>query len=110
MTIAAFEANGGKSMKTAYITAIAIGTSRAKVERARVVLANPDEASAVRKGEKTIHQAAQDVKTRRTLKLSSDAVGVRIKAQECYDGRSGCDRRSTQNPHAPKLAIDQRYG
>jgi ParB family chromosome partitioning protein len=65
-TIAAFEANGGKSMKTADITADAIGTSRAKVERARAVLADPDEATAVRRGEKTIHQAAQDAKAKRT--------------------------------------------
>ena len=57
-------------MKTADITAVAIGTSRAKVERARVVLANPDEASAVRKGEKTIHQAAKDAMTRRTAPSS----------------------------------------
>ena len=69
-TIAAFEANGGKPMKTADITADAIGTSRAKVERARAVLANPDEATAVRKGEKTIHQAAKDAMTKRTAHSS----------------------------------------
>jgi ParB-like chromosome segregation protein Spo0J len=65
-TLAAFEATGEKPMKTADITAAAIGTSRAKVERARAVLADPDEATAVRMGEKTIHQAAQDAKAKRT--------------------------------------------
>jgi ParB family chromosome partitioning protein len=69
-TLAAFEATGGKPMKTADITAAAIGTSRAKVERARSVLADPEEATAVRKGEKTIHQAARDAKTKRAAHSS----------------------------------------
>lgn len=76
-TIAAFEANGGKPMKTADITAEAIGTSRAKVERARAVLADPAEATAVRKGEKTIHQAAQDIRGKRTLNLSLRAADAK---------------------------------
>ncbi len=58
-TIAVIEANGEKPRKTADITADAISTSRAKIERAQVVLADPEEAAAVRDGTKTIHQAAQ---------------------------------------------------
>jgi len=65
-TIAAFEANGEKPRKTAEITADAIGISRAKVERARVVLSDPEEVAAVQRGEKTIHQAAQNAKAKRT--------------------------------------------
>jgi ParB-like chromosome segregation protein Spo0J len=64
-TIAAIEANGEKPRKTAEITAAAIGTSRAKVERARVVLSDPEEATAVRDGTKTIHQAAEAAKAKR---------------------------------------------
>ena len=75
--IAAFEANGGKSMKTADITAEAIGTSRAKVERARAVLADPDEALAVRNGEKTIHQAAQEIRTKRASNSTPRAVDAK---------------------------------
>ena len=70
-TIAAFEAIGDKPKKTAEITAEAIGTSRAKVERARVVLSDPEEAAAVRSGTKTIHQAAHDSKAKRTAKSST---------------------------------------
>jgi ParB family chromosome partitioning protein len=70
-TIAAFEAIGDKPKKTAEITAEAIGTSRAKVERARTVLADAEEAAAVRRGDKTIHQAAHDSKAKRTTKSST---------------------------------------
>jgi ParB family chromosome partitioning protein len=66
--VAAIEATDGKPHKTADITADAIGTSRAKVERARAVLADPDEAAAVLSGTKTIHQAARDAKARREAK------------------------------------------
>jgi ParB family chromosome partitioning protein len=72
-TIAAIEANGEKPKKTAEITAQAVGTSRAKVERARAVLADPEEAAAVRRGDKTIHQAAHDTKAKRASKSSSVA-------------------------------------
>ncbi|MEW6226645.1 MAG: hypothetical protein AB1700_00905 [Bacillota bacterium] len=54
-----------KSSKTAAITADAIGISARKVERARAVLADPEEAAAVRNGEKTIHQAAEAAKAKR---------------------------------------------
>jgi len=63
--VAAIEATDEKPHKTADITADAIGTSRAKVERARVVLSDPEEAAAVLRGEKTIHQAAKAAKTKR---------------------------------------------
>ncbi len=58
-------ANQGNSGKTAVITADAIGISARKVERARAVLSDPVEADAVRRGEKTIHQAAETAKARR---------------------------------------------
>jgi protein gp37 len=51
--------NKGKSAET---TAKIVGTSQAKVERARKVLSDPKEKESVLKGEKTIHKAAQDVK------------------------------------------------
>jgi ParB family chromosome partitioning protein len=63
--VASIEATDEKPHKTAEITADAIGTSRAKVERARVVLSDPVEAAAVRRGEKTIHQAAEATKAKR---------------------------------------------
>lgn len=63
--LASIEANDGQPRKTAEVTADTIGTSRAKVERARTVLSDPEEAAAVRRGEKTIHQAAEAVKARR---------------------------------------------
>jgi ParB family chromosome partitioning protein len=52
--LAAIEANGSRPSKSADLTADAIGTSRAKIERARVVLSDPEESAAVRRGEKTI--------------------------------------------------------
>jgi len=76
-TLAAFEATGEKPMKTADITAAAIGTSRAKVERARTVLADPEKASAVRMGEKTIHQAAQEIRAKRTSNSFRRAVDAK---------------------------------
>ena len=69
--VASIAATGVKPKKTAEITAEAIGTSRAKVERARAVLADPDEAAAVLSGAKTIHQAAQNAKARRAIKSSA---------------------------------------
>jgi ParB-like chromosome segregation protein Spo0J len=63
--LAPFGASGGKLAKTAAITADAVGISARKVERARVVLSDPDEAGAVRRGEKTIHQAAEAAKAKR---------------------------------------------
>jgi hypothetical protein len=45
-------------------------TSCAKVERARVVLSDPDEAAAVQRGEKTIHQAANAAKAKRDTQHS----------------------------------------
>ena len=63
-SVASIAATARRPHKTAEITADAIGTSRSKVERARAVLAVSEEAAAVRRGEKTIHQAAQDAKAR----------------------------------------------
>ena len=65
--LAAIEANDGQPRKTAEVTADTIGTSRAKVERARAVLSDPEEATAVRRGEKTIHQAAEAAKAKRAI-------------------------------------------
>jgi ParB-like nuclease domain. len=63
--LASIEATDGRPHKTAEITADAVGTSRAKVERARVVLSDPEEAAAVRLGDKSIHQAAEAAKAKR---------------------------------------------
>ena len=65
--LASIEANDGQPRKTAKVTADTIGTSRAKVERARAVLSDPEEAAAVRRGEKTIHQAAEAAKAKRAV-------------------------------------------
>ncbi len=65
--VASIEATDSKPRKTAEVTADTIGTSRAKVERARTVLSDPEEAAAVRRGEKTIHQAAEAAKAKRTV-------------------------------------------
>lgn len=70
-TIAPNGAIEGRHQKTAEITADAIGISARKVERARAVLADPDEAAAVLSGAKTIHQAAHDAKARRDTKPST---------------------------------------
>lgn len=65
--VASIEATAGKPRKTAEITADTIGTSRAKVERARAVLSDPEEAAAVHRGEKTIHQSAEAAKAKRAI-------------------------------------------
>jgi len=84
--VASIEATDEKPHKTAEITADAVGTSRAKVERARVVLSDPDEAAAVRRGDKTIHQAAQDAKAKQAIKSSSAAkLRRRLKATGMTD-------------------------
>jgi len=69
--LAPIGATEGRHQKTAEITADAIGISARKVERARAVLADPEEAAAVLSGAKTIHQAAHDVKARRATKSST---------------------------------------
>lgn len=51
--------------KTAVVTGDAIGISARKVERARVVLSDPDASAAIRRGEKTIHQAPEDAKAKK---------------------------------------------
>lgn len=65
--LASIEANDGQPRKTAEVTAYTIGTSRAKVERARTVLSDPEEAAAVCRGEKTIHQAAEATRAKRVV-------------------------------------------
>ena len=65
--LAPIGANEPVAPKTAAITADAIGISVRKVERARAVLSSPEEAAAVRRGEKTIHQAAEAAKAKRVL-------------------------------------------
>lgn len=65
-SVAPIGATEGKASKTAVITADAIGISARKVERARAVLSDPEEAAAVRRGEKTIHQASEAAKAKRT--------------------------------------------
>ena len=67
-SLAPFGATVGSLSKTAAITADAVGISVRKVERARVVLADPVEAAAVRNGTKTIHQAAEAAKAKRATK------------------------------------------
>ncbi len=115
-SVASIEATDSKPRKTAEITADTIGTSRAKVERARAVLSDPEEAAAVRRGEKTIHQAAGAAKAKRRAPpttgsariascdaLSADAEaiaeGLRIigllQALARLD-RSGCRRKVIQ--------------
>ena len=71
--LASIEANGKRPTKSASLTANAVGTSRAKVERARLVLSDPEESAAVHRGDKTIHQAAQDAKIKQAIKFSSVA-------------------------------------
>lgn len=65
--LAPIGANEPVAPKTAAITADAIGISARKVERARAVLSDPEEAAAVRRGEKTIHQAAEATKAKRAV-------------------------------------------
>lgn len=63
--LAPIGANESVATKTAVITADAIGISARKVERARTVLSDPEEAAAVRRGEKSIHEAAEAAKAKR---------------------------------------------
>jgi len=65
--LAPIGANEAMVPKTAVITADAIGISARKVERARTVISDPEEANAVRRGEKTIHQAAEAAKAKRVV-------------------------------------------
>jgi ParB family chromosome partitioning protein len=65
--VAPIGATEAKTPKTAAITADSIGVSARKVERARAVLSDPEEAAAVRRGEKTIHQAAEAAKAKRAV-------------------------------------------
>lgn len=46
-------------------TAKIVGTSQAKVERARTVLADPEEKTLVLQGKKSINRASQDAKEKR---------------------------------------------
>jgi ParB family chromosome partitioning protein len=69
--LAPFGASGGGLAKTAAITADAVGISARKVERARVVLSDPEETAAVRRGDKTIHQAAETAKAKRSTGTAS---------------------------------------
>lgn len=84
--IASIEAIDGQPRKTAEVTADTIGTSRAKVERARAVLSDPEEAAAVRRGEKTIHQAAEAAKAKRaTSPAPAKRRGLSPEAQQAND-------------------------
>jgi len=65
--VAPIGATEGKASKTAAIIADAIGISARKVERARTVLSDPEEAAAVRRGEKAIHQAAEAAMAKRAI-------------------------------------------
>jgi ParB-like chromosome segregation protein Spo0J len=76
LTISSNEPNGEDIRSTSELTAEAVGISNAKVKRARAVLADPRQTAAVLAGEKTIHQAAQDAKTKRVAKPSQNAVNV----------------------------------
>jgi len=84
--VAAIEATDSKPRKTADVTADTIGTSRAKVERARTVLSDPEEAAAVRRGEKTIHEAAEAAKAKRTAPSApAKRHGLSPEAQQAND-------------------------
>jgi hypothetical protein len=79
-------ANESSLSKTAVITADAVGISTRKVERARVVLSDPDEAAAVRRGGKTIHQAAQAAKAKRAIRSApSRSMALPPDAQRAND-------------------------
>jgi len=84
--LASIGANDGQPRKTAEITADTIGTSRAKVERARAVLSDPEEAAAVRRGEKSIHQAAEAAKAKRVVpQAPAKRRGLGLEAQKAND-------------------------
>jgi|GEM_PF-1574099 ParB family chromosome partitioning protein len=55
----------GASKKTAEDTAKTVGVSVRQIEKIRAVLRHPEEAVAVRKGEKTINKAEKDAKLKR---------------------------------------------
>lgn len=74
--VAPIGATEGKASKTAATTAEAIGISVRKVERARTVLSDSEEAAAVRRGEKTIHQAAEDARAKKTPEKPSRRLKV----------------------------------
>jgi ParB-like chromosome segregation protein Spo0J len=73
--LASIEANGKRLSKSASLTADAIGTSRTKVERARLVLSDLEESAAVRRGDKTIHQAAEAAKVKRDFISGPSSAG-----------------------------------
>lgn len=84
--LASFDANGDSPSKTAAITAGTLGTSASKVERARVVLSDPEEVAAVRRGDKTIHQAAEAAKAKRAIRSGpSKARALLPDAQRAND-------------------------
>ncbi|HOY89663.1 MAG TPA: hypothetical protein PKZ09_07815 [Bacillota bacterium] len=74
--LAPIGANETTAPKTAAVTADAIGISARKVERARTVLSDPEEANAVRRGEKTIHQAAVAAKAKRGVPSKRRRAGT----------------------------------
>ena len=85
-SVAPFGATGNSPTKTAAITADAIGVSVRKVERARAVLSDPEEAAAVLRGDKTIHQAAEAAKAKRaTHSAPSRARALSPDAQHAND-------------------------
>lgn len=84
--VAPIGATDGKASKTAAITADAIGISARKVERARTVLSDTEEAAAVRRGEKTIHQAAEAAKAKRVVpKAPAKRRGLSTEAQQANE-------------------------
>jgi len=84
--LAPFGATGGGLAKTAAITADAVGISARKVERARVVLSDPEETAAVHRGDKTIHQAAEAAKAKRaTRSIPSRAKTLSSDVQRLND-------------------------
>ena len=66
--------NGEKPIKTAQITAEAVGTSTRTVEAVRTILADPEEAAAVRSGAKSINQAAKDARGKSSKPSAPRAV------------------------------------
>lgn len=85
-SVAPIGATEGKASKTATITADAIGISARKVERARAVLSDTEEAAAVRRGEKTIHQAAEAAKAKRVVpQAPTKKRGLGPEAQRAND-------------------------
>ncbi len=78
-TPSAASAAGGRSAPQ---TAKKLGIGRAKVERARVVLLNPEETAAVLSGEKTIHHAWKDIMERRQSQRIIKNGRVKLKHQK----------------------------